>query len=248
MPVRRKLLPRGPDLLAYRNFQFGTLANLAVLDTRQYRSHQPCGDNIKVNCKEALAPERTMMGDAQERWLGQSLASGQATWQVLAQQVLFSRMDWRSFAWADTHERGATNMDAWDGAVAGRDRVLGILKEAKTANTIVLTGDAHMSFAFEIKADWNDPASPCLGAEFLSTSISSNGDGSERLDNDAALRSDNPHLKFAGNERGYNRHIVTPKRWQADFRAVAKISTAGAPVVTRKSLVVEAGKPGLADA
>ena len=33
MPVRRTTLPRGPDMLAYRNFRFGNLANLAVLLT-----------------------------------------------------------------------------------------------------------------------------------------------------------------------------------------------------------------------
>jgi alkaline phosphatase D len=68
------------------------------------------------------------------------------------------------------------------------------------------------------------------------------------LRNDAALRADNPHLKFAGNERGYTRHIVTPKRWQADFRVLTRISVAGEPIVTRRSFVVEAGRPGLADA
>ena len=32
MPVRRSMVPRGPDMLAYRNFQIGKLANIAVLD------------------------------------------------------------------------------------------------------------------------------------------------------------------------------------------------------------------------
>jgi alkaline phosphatase D len=248
MPVRRRLLPRGPDLLAYRNFPFGNLANLAVLDTRQYRSKQPCGDGIKANCKEADEPGRSMMGEAQERWLAGALRESKATWQVLAQQVLFSHMDWRSFPWSKTDERDAGYMDGWDGSTAGRKRVLDMLRHTQIANTAVLTGDAHMGLALEIKEDWREPGSRCVGVEFLSTSITSGGDGGEKLGNDAALRADNPHLKFAGNERGYNRHIVTPKRWQSDFRVVERVSTAGAPAVTRKSFVVEAGRPGLADA
>jgi alkaline phosphatase D len=48
MPVRRRMAPRGPDMQAYRAFRFGNLADIAVLDTRQYRSPQPCGDGFKV--------------------------------------------------------------------------------------------------------------------------------------------------------------------------------------------------------
>ena len=247
MPVRRAVLPRGPDMLAYRSFRFGKLANLAVLDTRQFRSRQPCGDRIKPSCDEARDPARTMMGQIQENWLAGSLHSAEATWQILAQQVLFAPMDWRSFPWAKTTET-AGNMDGWDGYVAGRDRVLAMLGEARAANCVVLTGDAHIGLALEIKEKSQQPDSRCVGVEFLATSISSGGDGSALLQNDAALRADNPHLKFAGNERGYNRHILNSKQWQADFRVVERISTAGEPVITRKSLVVEAGNPGLVDA
>lgn len=52
-------------------------------------------------------------------------------------------------------------------------------------------------------------------------------------------------MKFIGEERGYTRHTVTRKHWTADFRAVERVTTQGAPVVTRKSFVVEAGRPGL---
>jgi alkaline phosphatase D len=247
MPVRRSLIPRGPDILAYRRFRFGGLADVAVLDTRQYRSKQPCGDGVK-GCDDADAPGRTMMGEAQERWLAEQLRAPQATWQVLAQQVLFSALDWRSFPWAKPSDVPARDLDAWDGATAGRDRVLQTLRDAKVENAVVLTGDVHMGMALEIKDDWRDANSRCLGTEFLATSISSGGDGSASLANADALHGGNPHLKFIGNERGYSRHTVTPERWQADFRVVEKVTTPGMPVTTRKSFVVEAGHPGLMDA
>jgi alkaline phosphatase D len=110
---------------------------------------------------------------------------------------------------------------------------------------VVLTGDAHKAIALEIKDDWRDPRSRSLGVEFLSTSISSGGDGSSRLENHDAVHADNPHLKFIGDERGYTLHTVTPKLWTADFRVVERVTTQGATAVTRKSLVVEAGRPGL---
>jgi alkaline phosphatase D len=62
------------------------------------------------------------------------------------------------------------------------------------------------------------------------------------------LLADNPHLKFAGGERGYSRHTVTPKEWRADVRAVPRISVPGEAAVTRKSFAIAAGKPGLQDA
>ena len=36
--------PTGPDLAIYRSLDWGRLARFHVLDTRQYRSDQPCGD------------------------------------------------------------------------------------------------------------------------------------------------------------------------------------------------------------
>ena len=52
---------------------FGRLLELHVLDTRQHRSDQPCGDGTKPRCAEALDAGRTMMGDTQERWLAKNL-------------------------------------------------------------------------------------------------------------------------------------------------------------------------------
>jgi len=248
MPVRRSMVPRGPDILAYRHFRFGKLADIAVLDTRQYRSKQPCGDGFKPNCRDADEESRTMLGDKQERWLGDLLRSASGTWQVLAQQVLFSRLNWRSFSWLHTAESELQRMDGWDGATAARARVLAMLRTAPARNPVVLAGDAHMDLALEIKDDWNDTHAPCVGVEFLTTSISSGGDGSAIVKNADAIYADNPHLKFVGNERGYTRHVVTPQRWQADLRVIERVSAPGAPVSTRKSFVVEAGRPGLVNA
>jgi alkaline phosphatase D len=189
-----------------------------------------------------------MMGEAQERWLAEQLQAPQATWQMLAQQVLFSALDWRSFPFVQPTDFPARDLDAWDGATAGRERVLRILRDSKVKNAVVLTGDLHMGLALEIKDDWRNENSACVGTEFLATSISSGGDGSASLPNASALYTGNPHLKFIGNERGYSRHIVTPQRWQADFRVIEKVTSPGLPVTTRKSFIVEAGHPGLMDA
>jgi alkaline phosphatase D len=245
MPVRRSMIPRGPDVTAYRGFRVGNLADFSVLDTRQYRSPQACGDGFKADCRDADDPSRTMLGDRQERWLSDTLRANGGTWQVLAQQVLFAQLDFSQFNWVRSKEPGARNLDAWDGASAARGRMLALLREARIVNPVVLTGDAHIGMAFEIKEDWSRPGSACTAVEFLAPSMSSNGDGEEVVPNSEAIFGINPHLHYLGNERGYVRHVVTPKQWQADYRVVQRVSTAGAPILTRKSFVVEAGRPGL---
>ncbi|WP_031335931.1 alkaline phosphatase [Rhodopseudomonas sp. B29] len=241
MPVRRAQIPHGPDVLAYRGFSFGTLADIAVLDTRQYRSRQACGDGFLTDCTEADAADRSMLGAAQEQWLAARLKDNRGIWQVLAQQVLFAPFDWRGIPWIKPADKPVRNMDSWDGASAARRRLMAMLADADVANPVVLTGDMHKACAFELMR-----GDAVAGVEFLSTSISSGGDGVAAPDYLPTLQANNPHLKFFSDQRGYTRHVVTPKLWQADFRALDSIATPGQAAKTVKTLVIEAGRPGLA--
>jgi alkaline phosphatase D len=241
--VRRALMPRGPDILAYRRFAIGDLLSLNVLDTRLFRSDQPCGDGVKANCREALEPHRTMLGDTQERWLYDGFKHARTRWTVLGQQVMVMRCDRDP----DPHVL-ATSMDKWDGAVATRDRLLAAVEDARLSHLIVLTGDVHNHWAGELKKNFDDPNSTTLGIEFVATSISSGGDGFDINDTFKTLLTQNPHIKFFNNQRGYVRHVVTPERWQADFQVLDKVSIRDGQVSTRKSFAVEYGKRGLADA
>jgi alkaline phosphatase D len=243
MPVRRGLMPRGPDILAYRRFAIGDLVSLNVLDTRLFRSDQPCGDGTRANCHEALEPHRTMLGDTQERWLYDGLHTARGRWTVLGQQVLMMRGDRDP----DPHVL-ATNMDKWDGAVAARDRLCAAVMAARLANLVVLTGDVHSHLAGELKHNFDDPHSATLGVEFVATSISSGGDGLDTNDLFKRLASENPHIKFFNNQRGYVRHVVTPERWQADFQVLDRVSVREGRVSTRKTYVVEHGTNGLTEA
>ena len=51
MPLRRSSMPRGIDMQLYRRVHWGGLATLHMLDTRQYRDDQPCGDDISLVCR-----------------------------------------------------------------------------------------------------------------------------------------------------------------------------------------------------
>jgi len=241
MPLRRAQMPHGPGILAYRRMVVGDLLAMNVLDTRLYRSPQACGGGTRANCTEALEPQRTMLGDAQERWLYDGFRSAHARWTLLAQQVPMMRNDRNP-----DPDIFAPNMDKWDGAVAARDRLLAAVENAKLANLIVVTGDRHSNWAAVLKKDFADERSATLGVEFVATSVTSLGDGFDINDRFRALMRQDPHIKFFNGQRGYVRHVVTPERWQADFQVLDKVSVPDGRMSTRRSFVVESGRLGLA--
>ncbi len=245
LPVRKAQLPRGPDILAYRRLNVGDLLAMNVLDTRTFRSPQACpkGPRVVANCAEANEPNRTMLGETQERWLYDSFKAAKTRWTVLAQQVTMMRND------RDPDPKVfAPSLDKWDGAVAARDRLFAAIEAAKLNNVVALAGDIHQNWAGELKKDFLDEKSATLGVEFVATSISSVGDGFDINNTYKALLQQQPYVKFFNSQRGYVRNVVTPSRWQADFQVLDKVSVPDGRMTTRKSFVVESGKSGLADA
>jgi alkaline phosphatase D len=239
MPLRESSLPRGSRLDLYRRFDFGRLACFHVLDTRQYRTDQPCGDGRKVQCEAALSDTATILGAPQYRWLTDGMKNAPQTWNVLANQVLFSKID------AKPGEGAEFSMDQWSGYEMERRKLLRFIAEAKPAHPVVLTGDIHTNWAIDIKEDFDNPKSRTLGSEFVGTSITSAGDGLELPAAEEAFRRDNPHLHFFLAKRGYVSCSVNDKQWRTDYRMVPFVSRPGAPVETRASFVVDARQPGL---
>ena len=239
MPLRASAIPNGPDMRLFRRIQFGDLVRFNMLDTRQFRSDQACGDGTDIDCAEALDPARTITGEEQEEWLIRGLSRSRARWNVLGQQVFFAQRDFE----AGPLKR--LSMDSWDGYAPSRDRILAGVAERNVRNVVVLTGDVHANYAAELKADFDDPASAVIGSEFVTTSISSNGDGADVPANAAVLLAENPHIKFVNSQRGYIVCDVTSRRWRTDYRVVPFVTTEGAPISTRASFVVDARNPGL---
>lgn len=242
MPLRAAQRPNGASILAHRRLAFGDLADINVLDTRQHRSDQPCGDGW-ASCADAKDPNRTMLGATQEAWLYEGFRASKARWNVLAQQVPVMRLDR-----IPGPEKTETHMDKWDGAEAARDRLFKAMVESNLANPVVLTGDVHHNRAADLKLDFDNPTSRNVGVEFVATSISSNGDGTDRPSTHARYMEANPHMRFFNDQRGYVRHEVTRERWQADYQVLDKVSEKGRPIATRARFVTEAGKPGIVEA
>ncbi|WP_405084189.1 alkaline phosphatase D family protein [Microbispora sp. NBC_01389] len=158
---------------------------------------------------------RDMLGPEQEKWLVDRLRGSTARWKVLAQAVFFSQ---RRFPLEPV------SADAWDGFPDSRARVLA----AAPDGLVVLSGDVHSAYACDVRANWADPASRALGAEFVGPSVTSMPgitDASKILDINA-------HIAFFDSRHGYVSCTAGPAEFRADYRAVAFVDRPGAPLTT----------------
>jgi alkaline phosphatase D len=238
MPLRRTSVPHGIDMQLYRRIRWGRLANFHMLDTRQYRDDQACGDGWR-DCPQAVDPARSILGTKQEEWLIDGFRRSQAHWDVMGQQVFFAQQD------RDTGPSKITAQDAWDGYVASRERITQGWIGAGVRNPVVLTGDVHRAWACDLKLDYDDPTTPSVGSELVCTSITATGNGRDTDPNDLSIVPTNPHIRFYNNLRGYVMTTITPDQMDADFRVLPYVSSPNAPVDTRASFSIEDRVPGL---
>lgn len=248
MPLRARCLPTGPDMQLYRNASYGQLADFFVLDTRQYRTDQPNDDRKSPLNAAAMNPSNSLLGTGQYRWLQRSLIGSQATWNVLAQQVMMGMVGFPQRAnssgegVAESQPR-VYSMDQWPGYAAERRRLLQFLADRRILNPVVLTGDIHSNWANELRLDDRNPDLEVIAAEFVVTSLSSGGNGTQQAKGHSDLLAHNPCIRFHNRERGYVRCTLTPSTWTSDYVVVDDVLKPGGKCQTRKSFVVEAGKP-----
>ena len=125
-------------------------------------------------------PARTLMGPRQEAWLADGLRRSvrrRAKWQVIAQQVIMGTlaMPREAGAWlgpqatngfrafvANAIDAGRAglpfNHDSWDGYPQARRRLLQSALDAD-ANLVILSGDSHNAWAFDLDLDGHAAAS-----------------------------------------------------------------------------------------
>ncbi|MGD7788304.1 alkaline phosphatase D family protein [Propionibacteriaceae bacterium Y1700] len=238
LPLRRSSMPAGPEMQVFRRLQFGNLMQLDVLDTRRYRDDQI--ENCPGACAPRWATERQMLGKEQERWLAKGFAESTARWNLLGNQVFCFEADH-----AAGEEEEYSN-DTWDNYAAARQRLFDQVQDNGIDNFVMITGDAHRSTAADLKINFADENSATIGTEFLGTSVTSGGDGS---DSDALGKiwlDENPHMKFHNKQRGYQLVRLDHEKLITEYRVCDRVSSADGTVTTRASVAVEAGHPGIA--
>ena len=193
------------------------------------------------------APERTLLGAAQERWFERQLKDSVAAakpWQIIGNQVLMAHVDApdlsslsdNAIAQIERKQPGARrkinftrsalplNTDAWDGYPASRARVLGAMRRAN-AHAIVLSGDSHAAWANEIS-----DANGRVAVELGTTSITSPNEADVFLAHGfnfaSGLKARNPHIKWTDQiRRGFLKLTLTKVAAKAEFVTVSTVAS-----------------------
>lgn len=238
MPVRRRSLPNGAAVQMYRSARYGDLAELNFLDTRQFRTDQPCGDGFKPACPDVRAANAAVLGAEQEAWLTRNLQRRDARWNALAQQVMMMSVDRRRTP--DEAPEKVLNLDTWAAYEVPRQRLLSRMRGM--GNVVVLTGDEHQNWAGVVHDDQGRP----VAAEFVATSISSGGDGQDLRPGSDTILANNPQLKFVNDQRGYITCDVTPQEWRTNYMVMDKVTERDGAISKRATGTVPHGEPSLA--
>ena len=145
MPV----FPRGRSRI-YRSEPQGRTVELLMLDERQYREDQPCGDAIAFPCA-SWDRQRTILGKRQFNWLKRQLSGSDAAWKIVAGQSLM--MPNR------VHDGEYQRFDSWQGYPREREQLLAHLTSQQIKDVAFIAGDVHTTVAGDVHdADGRRPA------------------------------------------------------------------------------------------
>ncbi len=228
MPIRETgIVDKFGDNAIYRRFRFGNLVDLVMLDTRLNCRDEQAGF---FDQRTANDVNRSLLGAEQERWLFNSLTQSQADgvrWRVLGQQVMMAQL---SIA-----NDFAINMDQWDGYAASRERLFDHIEKNNIENFMVLTGDIHSSWAFDLAQNpfsfWHYSkytGRGALGGEFVTPSVTSEITEKSVLTvlAEAALDGLAPHLKWVDiTQRGYVYLDISHSRTKAHWYHVDTVKS-----------------------
>jgi alkaline phosphatase D len=163
--------PQGASRI-YRGLAFGKTVDLIMLDQRQYRGDQPCGDATAAPpCPEFAAP-RPFLGPAQMAWAKQRLETSRAAWKVIGNEVMMMNT-----------KVGPTTylgFDSWQGYHAEREELLAHIQSKAIKDVVFVTGDIHTFIAGDVRTQ--DSTGPTVALEFVGGSITSQGLGETDLD------------------------------------------------------------------
>jgi alkaline phosphatase D len=240
MPVREL---RDGEIRLYRDFSFGTLADLIMLDTRSLRDQQIGGADARIG-----DPARTLLGAAQEAWFFDRLRASHrrgTAWRLVGQQVLFAPITPPGLP--------VMNTDAWEGYPAARRRVVDLIASERIANVAVLTGDLHSSWALDVPREtWGGydarTGAGSVAVELVTPAISSPPlFANARLREQAALlRLAAPHLKYLdGDSHGYIVVDVTRERLLAEWHFVPTVAERTDSEIRAAAFVCERGSARL---
>ena len=228
MPVPPLAAPDFRNLRIYDQFRFGTLLDVTLLDTRQYRSPAPGA------MEPADRSRFTMLGEEQERWFADRMAGGTAQWSIIGQPTLLSERD--IALGPDTR----FSDDGWDHFRSSRDRLLTSLRREEVRNPVVIGGDLHAFYAADVHAA-DDGA--LVATEFVTGAITSDPPSPDAMDTALA---ENPHLKFGDASRhGYSVMHLSPQKSEVELIGISDRKDPNATAARFQQFAVLDGLPGV---
>lgn len=152
MPMRAP----AADSSVYRKISYGGLCDIFMLDTRlEGRVAPPPHFDTPDN------PPRNIISAAQFNWLVGGLKQSGARWKVLGNQVLFSTFNVGFAGGAFDGQPDPANIDSirvaedafidnWESYPTQRNALLDTIRNADIDNVVIVTGDSHCSWAFDV--------------------------------------------------------------------------------------------------
>lgn len=167
MPIREQEDMNNPQRI-YRQFSYGDLLDIVMLDTRLEGRDQQVSSEADPAFND---PNRSILGQAQFDWLQQQLTESTAQWKVIGNQVVFSPIE----------TAGVLNeLDSWDGYPAERAKIVHYIDSLNINNIVFLTGDVHVGIAADVTitptTGQYDPenGAGAVAVEMVAASVSSN--------------------------------------------------------------------------
>jgi alkaline phosphatase D len=272
MQVWREWLPVGET--PWKEYPIGELATYYRTDTRAVGRSKPYwhGDLFRASDPaKAFAefrdgawtdPAMTMMGTEQESWLYKAIGRNKTTWAVVGSGTNMgynftpeAALDWfpkdapesrRNFARQGIAAAKAGlpyNLDNWGGYPAARSRLLAAAQRVD-ANLVVVTGDSHNGWAFDLP-EGGKPA----GVEFGGHSVSSPGFESATQGTDPSviarglLESSKSELRWVDTaNRGYMHLSLTPQAATNEWVFIQTIKDVSLATKTGHRMKVRPGR------
>jgi alkaline phosphatase D len=212
-------------------------------------------------------PAMTMMGTTQESWLAHALKASTATrrkWQVVGVGTIIGQtyMPAEAASWLAPDATASAkryvpagvalakaglsfNFDNWGGYPAARERLLRAA-QAADANLVMVSGDSHNAWAYDLKNDGKR-----AGVEFAGHAVCSNGfevptKGTDPKVIAAAMLRVSPELKWCDtSQRGYMMLTLTPTTATNQWIFMQTVATPSIATSTPQTMRVRAGSATL---
>lgn len=247
LPVR---VPDPADTFRlFRQFTFGNLADLNIIDTRLYDRDKQASNATLIEASDSIINDstRNMVGPVQFSWLNNNLDNSTAQWQIIGQQVIMAPLIAPASVFGTDK---IVNPDQWDGYPFDRQKFYDHITGHNIQNVVVLTGDIHTSWANDLPLPGYDTAhrNNSVGVEFVCSSISS-GNELNPLVNANLIYAVSPHTRYVDlTLHGYYILDINATRTQTDFVNMSTVASQNYTVSTGPSWYVNSGETFLREA